>query len=723
MEQLSIVNNALTLQSLPGSIRPLVDGAGSFGGLQTAIGVALDGQDRIYILDSGACQIKRFDRCLQQFVTLPCLGGSGSEPRQLSNPHGLAISKCDDLFIADTGNCRVQMFSLANLTLLETFGPLQVQASEKGVSIKSAKLEVTPPAAPDCPPQVAFPTGTWEPWDVAVSKDGCIYVSDYANGLIHVFDSHRCWRAAFDGAGANSPKLIKPTRITLDVEGRVYVIQENVSYVVVLNTDGTWAGNIEQSGDLAGRFFPAAVAVDVNGNLCLSDCLTRKTYFYYPTSPGSWCGYRCCGSIDAFAASLLFDRSGSAIYADGRQSVCQLEPAAAFQSLGTFYSSALDSKTYQCVWHRVVLSANVPAGTSVRVDTFTAESDKSIDEITGLPENRWATGQIDTDIDDHDWDCLVQSPPGRFLWLRLQLIGDGAATPVVCSSTVYFPRASSIQYLPAVYQSDPESSDFLARFLSIFDTLRGRTSDQIGTIARYFDPKATPANRENLSGTDFLDWLASWLGMSLQNNWPVSTRRELVRRAHELYAQRGTLAGLQLHIELYAGVSVKVLEYFRLRRWLFVDSSRLGDCSSIFANRIMDRLQLGPNSRIGSFQLIDYGDPNLDLFNAHANRFLVVVPRWPGAQESDWQTLKQIIELAKPAHTIGDLQWAEPRFRIGLQSFIGIDTVVGEYPIGIIEGQGKLGYDTVLGDPGATRSATENRVNKTTFIGCNTILN
>ena len=211
--------------------------------------------------------------------------------------------------------------------------------------------------------------------------------------------------------------------------------------------------------------------------------------------------------------------------------------------------------------------------------------------------------------------------------------------------------------------------------------------------------------------------------MSLQNNWPVATRRELVRQAHKLYALRGTLAGLRLHIELYAGVPVRVLEYFRLRRWLFVDSSRLGDCSTVFADRIMNRLQLGSNSRVGSFQLIDYGDPSLDLFNAYANRFLVVVPRWPGAQESDQQTLQQIIELAKPAHTIGDLQWAEPRFRIGLQSFVGIDTVIGKYPVGVIEGQGKLGYDTVLGDPGTRRSATESRVSETTFIGCNTILN
>src|SRR5262249_30127612 len=169
-DQLSITNNALMLQSLPGAIRPLVDDAGSFGGLQAAIGVALDTQDRIYILDGTACQIKRFDRCLQQFVTLPCIGRSGNNPRQFFNPRGLSISKCDDLFVADTGNCRVQIFSLGTLALREVLGPLQVQTSTTGVSVKPVESEVTPPQATDCPPQIAFPAGTWQPWDVAVSK-------------------------------------------------------------------------------------------------------------------------------------------------------------------------------------------------------------------------------------------------------------------------------------------------------------------------------------------------------------------------------------------------------------------------------------------------------------------------------------------------------------------------------------------------------------------------
>jgi phage tail-like protein len=357
------------------------------------------------------------------------------------------------------------------------------------------------------------------------------------------------------------------------------------------------------------------------------------------------------------------------------------------------------------------------------VDTFTAESDKPIDEILNLPASRWATAQLDTDTQSCFWDCLTQSPPGRYLWLRLSLAGDGSATPVLQKVKVYYPRASSLQYLPAVYREDPVSADFLARFLSIFDTLRGFTSNQITDIARFFDPKATPANPPNVGGVDFLSWLAAWLGLSLQNNWPVRKRRELVRQAHRLYELRGTPEGLKLLIELYTGFEPRILELFRLRRWLIVDGSKLGDQSAVLGKDVMKRLQIGENSRVGTFQLIDYGNPSLDFFNSYAYQFMVIVPRWPGATESDRIALERIIDMSKPAHTQAQLRWDEPRFRIGLQSFLGVDTVLGKYPIGLIEAQGKLGYDTVLGSPEKSTARPSSSVGRSSRIGCNTVLN
>lgn len=715
--------SVLALQQLPGSERPLVDAAGSFGGLQTAIGIAIDGQDRVYILDGATCTVKRFDRCLQQFVTLPCIGGIGSAPRQLSAPHGMAISCGNDLYLVDTGNRRIQVFSLKGLVLRAIWEPLSFLQDANGVSVEPAVPKLAWPTGSEGGPEIVYPANTWQPRDIAISQKNWSYVTDYANGLIHVFDPSGCWRRAYTGAGPSQPQLVKPTRLALDREGRIYVLQEGQNSVVVLDAEGKYLGQITELSSLEGRFCPVAVAVDINGNLCLSDCITRQLYFYQPNGDGSWCGFHRCGCISAFASSLVFDLSGNPLIANGGASVCQLGPQAAYPLEGQYYSDALDSKTYQCVWHRIVLRALVPSGCTIRVDTFTSESAKTIQEVLSLPESRWSTGLSDVNPDSCDWDCLILSPPGRYLWLRISLAGEGTSTPCIEKVKVYYPRSSSLRYLPAVYREDPVSADFLARFLSIFDTMRNEVSARIAGIARYFDPMATPANPRNQGGPDFLSWLASWLGLSLQSNWPVEKRRKLVQQAHRLFALRGTVEGLKLQVELYAGVQPRILEMFRLRRWLTLNHSTLGDCSTLFGAQVLQRLQVGANSAIGKFQLIDYGNPSLDLFNAYAYQFVVVVPRWPGATVSDEQALQQIIALAQPAHTIGTLQWAEPRMRIGLQAFIGVDSVIGKYPVGVIEGQGQLGYDTVLGVPGEGTRQRQVRVGETSRLGCGTKLN
>jgi phage tail-like protein len=714
----------LTLLESPGSIRPLVDPQGSFGGLQAATGIAVDAEDRVYILDRQACVLKRFDRCQQKFTTLPCIGGCGTEPRRLSSPHGLAISRCSNLYLADTGNCRVQIFSSKGLALRNIWGPLKVERTADGIDVSLAAPVVSfANPNPDCSGAVVFPAGTWQPWDVTVSSRNWAFVSDYANGLIHVFDPHGCWTAAHNGAGDSNPAFVKPTRLALDREGRIYVLQESVSYVVVLNADGSFHGTVSQPSDVLGEFCPVAVAVDVNGNLCLSDCVTQKFYFYQPDGDGNWCPTTCSPCTGPSASCLIFDLSGNPVFVDGTQRVCQLSPQGVFPTSGYYYSYALDSKTYRCRWHRIVLRGCVPQGTAIRVDTFTAESDKPIDEIESLPESRWATAQLDAGTTSCEWDCLSLSPPGRYLWLRLTLEGDGSATPAIEKVKVYYPRASSLQYLPAVYSEDQVSADFTARFLSIFDTLRNQTSAQITDIAHYFDPKATPANPPNVSGNDFLSWLGGWLGLGLQNNWPVRKRREVVRQAHKLFDLRGTPEGLKLMIELYTGRKPRILELFRLRRWLIVDSATLGNQSAVLGKDIMKRLQVGENSKIGSFQLIDYGNPSLDFFNSYAYQFIVIVPRWPGATDAEQMALQQIIDMAKPAHTHAQLRWDEPRFRIGLQSLVGVDTVLANYPVGMIEGQGSLGYDTVLGSPEESTKRPSSSVGRSSRIGCNTALN
>lgn len=674
------IDGELRLRRVPSSIRPLVDASGSFGGLTNPGGLAIDPDGRIYILDADGTRIRRYDACAGAFETLPCIGGQGAKPRELDGARGIDISCNRDLFVADTGNRRVQVFAL------------------KGLPLRAIWEDPKKGAQP------------WEPWDLVVARDGRVFVTDRANGLVHRYDCHGVWRGAFGG-------LTLPTHIAIDRECRLYVIQEGSDSVVVFDATGKLLETIQKADEVADRFCPTHLAVDADGNLCIADA-SGKLWISDAGAESHTEPRPCRTSMPA--GGLAFDKNGEPIVADvARKRICTIDASAAYETSGAFFSEPLDSRIHNCQWHRVVLRGKLVAGTQVRVDTFTSESSKTIEEIRALPDARWSTRQTHTVAGDADWDCLVLAPAGRYLWLRLTLAGNGAATPVITSIRAYFPRASSLRYLPAVYSEDAVSRDFLGRFLSIFDTIRDTISGRIANIAAYFDPASAPDD----SGADFLTWLGSWVGLALDRHWPEARRRALLKNAHRLYELRGTPEGLRLHVELYTGRKPQILEHFKLRRWTFLGSSRLGDCSALYGSSIVKRLQLGVHDRIGEFALVDSGDPLRDPFHVYAHRFTVVVPAAKGEDaELQRRTLERIIEMAKPAHTMGDLQVTEGRLRIGIQSFIGVDTIISDYPAGVVEGTRRLGFDAVLGQSEDEATPPAMRVGVRSRIGSGTAL-
>ena len=105
---------ALTL--MPANGRSLTEHGGSFGGLTMPANVALGPDGSIYLLDGATLELKRFDACECAFKIVPCFGGKGSGPRQLLDPHGIAICS-GNLYVCDTGNRRVSVFSLRGFVL------------------------------------------------------------------------------------------------------------------------------------------------------------------------------------------------------------------------------------------------------------------------------------------------------------------------------------------------------------------------------------------------------------------------------------------------------------------------------------------------------------------------------------------------------------------------------------------------------------------------------
>jgi phage tail-like protein len=428
----------------------------------------------------------------------------------------------------------------------------------------------------------------------------------------------------------------------------------------------------------------------------------------------------------ATGTGLYFDSQGASIV-----SVDASAPIGTplYRTAGAWQSNPLDSLQYRCQWHRIeiALSSFPP---SSRIDISTFAHTNAADVLTA-PDDAWQhahtlVAPIQTppcDPGPKPVDFLVQSGAGQFLSIRVRLQCDGFHTPAVDVMKVYYPRDSYLQYLPATYSTDDESRVFLEHFLAIFQTEWDRIDQTVAEMQRYFDPDAVPAG-------PFLDYLAKqWLGLTLEKTWTAEQKRRYIATAPKIFPDRGKLSGLRTLIAVYlaqfTGMQTAdvmatgyplISEAFRERQFLFTDqdaASRLGDGAPLWSDAIVGRLQLGVYSQVGEAALVSTGDPPHDMFNQTAHKFRVSFPAGWLRSSEDESMLRRAIDGDKPAHTSYHLNLVEARFRVGHQSTIGVDTIIGGLPaarLGCGVGQdlppslppfGRLGYDTVLSGPGA----------------------
>lgn len=706
-ERLYEDKEGLSLQRIPGGDRPLKDKNGTFGGLDYPTGLAVDKQRNIYISDTNHHTIKKYDFCKKEFVILGCLGGEGNLPRQLRSPRGLAISEGNDLFIADTGNHRIQIFSLKGLALRSVWGKLDPLGN----------------------PVKGTGNGQFnEPTDVAIDNHGNIYVVDKGNNRVQKFSDRRKFLLEFGEKGGEDGKFLSPSHIAIDMEERLYIVDEEKSYVQVFDSEGNYLTKIEWLEEAAGEFKPLAIAVDKEGNVYVGEGSGRKIYKF-------WGEGRVEEGPFYKGHSIGFEGETSYILIDDEEklhaSLVDLGIVTAFmpeeyryEKNGLLITDALDSKIYKCRWHKILMEADIPEGTSIEIQTYASESKKDIEEIIMLPDNTltvkntenlfpccWSLPQINST------DFLVLSPPGRYLWLKIKLKGNIKSTPFLKNIRIFYPRESYLQYLPRVYQEDETSRSFLERFLSIFETILSDFEGKIKHISRYFNPESTPK--------EFLSWLSEWIGLVLDEKWSEDKKRKLIKRAPELYIKRGTLAGLKECIQIYTGLTshIHILEQFNLRRWVFLDKSILGCDSALWGKGIASRLQLSEYSRICSFKLVSSGDPMMDPFHHYAHRFSVIVPSNFCDGGSKEKALRQIVDVEKPAHTQYSICKVEPKFRVGVQSTVNVDSIIGIYPVTILGIRSALGIDSILGESPEEKGQPTMRIGKKSKIGVDTIIN
>ncbi len=649
------VDRSLMLGLTAGSKPSTGSPDGTFGGAVLPKNIAThEAGGTIFRLSN--TQLERFNPCGCAFEPVACFGGRGALSRQLDGAEAIGIQG-NDLYVCDTGNARLQVFALPSMVL-------------KAVWSVPGSAALPNPAAPSA---------------IAFDSKGVVYVGDRSNLGVHRFSRSGKWLSFIGALGVVEA-------VAVDCEDNLYVAVAGSDQALVIGADGS--RHVERSA--------AAVA-------------------------------------NAFCAVEV------------PEGVLPETPAPVFAKHGTFITAALDSRIYQCQWHRVILCGRLPRGCRVVVSTFTSEIDLPSDTIVD-PALRWATQQQAREFTEGQFECLVSSKGGRYLWLRLELRGDGQRSPQICEVEVKFPRISLRRYLPAVFAEEPSGADFTDRFLSIFDTTFRSIEQHVDDQAHLFDPMSTPAEPEGKARIDFLTWLARWIGISLDRHWPEQKRRAWVRNAGSLFHMRGTREGLRHQLLLLLGMPAEapppsprttsgtrcgpvnvncrksepdchpwqppplILEHFQLRRWLFLGTGRIGEEAALWGQSIAQRSQLGSTAQTEVTRLHRTPDPFRDPFLVYAHKFTVFVPACFGRSESTRRSLLNLLESERPAHTLHHIEYVEPRFRIGVQSTVGFNSVVGKLPPGLPLGQSKLGASSKLQASDGPRPVRHARVGSSTKL-------
>ena len=378
--------------------------------------------------------------------------------------------------------------------------------------------------------------------------------------------------------------------------------------------------------------------------------------------------------------AIATDASGNILVGfEGTNRFVQRKKTKNYVNCGTYITNPLDSTIANCRWHKVVLDIDEDAlkSTQVRLSYYASNEQ----EPPGQNSSDWSEPLI------NPRDALLNAK-GRRIWFKMDLISDDLheKTPLVKSLTVYFPRDSYLRYLPAVYQEDEKSRDFLERFLSLCETCLWQMESKIDSVTRYLDVGAAP--------DEFLAWLSSWLGLSTDENWPFEKRRELLKAAPDLFRKRGTREELNKLMEIYLEDPTLIKEL-----QIYIDKCQESGtskenlqglrqlCEDAGKPIIVEHFQLKPLQELGLWAR---------LFGNCPYRFCVLLKPLSVSNETELNTVRRIVQQHKPAHTEGGVVLLQPWLYLDMHTYLGINTVLTEPEF--VLGKAAIGRDTVVAD-------------------------
>ncbi len=211
--------------------------------LASPVGVALDGENNLYVTDAQLAAIFKFS---PDGTFLSRLDGKG----HLLRPAGIAVKSNGDKLVAD---------ALANKVFI--FGKDDIFKGELGGS--------------------DFTESFNRPTYLAVDRLDNVYVSDTMNFTVRVFDSQGRYIRSQGQIGDVPGSFARPKGVALDSDQNLYVIDSIFGNFQIFDQTGHLLLYVGQEGTLPGEFMlPSGIFIDRNDRIYISDTFNNRIQIY-----------------------------------------------------------------------------------------------------------------------------------------------------------------------------------------------------------------------------------------------------------------------------------------------------------------------------------------------------------------------------------------------------------------------------------------------------------
>jgi len=335
---------------------------------------------------------------------------------------------------------------------------------------------------------------------------------------------------------------------------------------------------------------------------------------------------------------------------------------------GILITGSIDSTEHDFQWDSMLIDADMPENSVIKISCFASDSkeillgyrlvnlDEYIKDSQKDAKNKLIElSKLFKPSFSGSTDGLIRVR-GRYLWIKLEFLVPQPQKFCLRKIKVLLANEKIIQYLPEIYRDSNEDNNFFERFMAIFDSIFFNIEERIEKMSDELD--------YTIAKSEMLRYLASWLCIQDTHGMDDESLRERIASIIPEYSAIGTKPGIEKFVESELGVTPTIIEYFNYEQML-----RESKDKEIFK----------------------------ELFGTNTYKFFILLPEEVFTKNRNINGFLKKLKNNIPAYTEVELIKLKKGTILGKHTYLGVNSMVGEYNYVSVDENKSISYDTLIG--------------------------